>query len=115
MKKFLSLIISIFFVLSLLPSCTQEQSDKLQVYVSFYALEGFARDIGGAKLAVTNLVQTGEPHDFEIRSTTRIYGLIPILQSCKWNKFATLFAKLMKTTRIFIPIILTVQKKSAVF
>ncbi len=69
MKKFLSLIISIFFVLSLLPSCTQEQSDKLQVYVSFYALEDFAREIGGDKIDITNLVQTGEPHDFEISAT----------------------------------------------
>ncbi len=69
MKKFLSLIISIFFVLSLLPSCTQEQSDKLQVYVSFYAIEDFAREIGGDKIDVINLVQTGEPHDFEISAT----------------------------------------------
>ncbi len=69
MKKFLSLIISIFFVLSVLPSCTQERSDKLQVYVSFYALEDFAREIGGDKIDITNLVQNGEPHDFEISAT----------------------------------------------
>lgn len=66
MKKLLSLLISIFFVLSLLVSCTQVQSNKPQVFVSFYALEDFAREIGGDRIDITNLAKNGEPHDFEI-------------------------------------------------
>ncbi len=65
MKKILLLILSIFFVLSLLVSCTQEQSNKPQVFVSFYVLEDFAKEIGGDKIDITNLAKNGEPHDFE--------------------------------------------------
>lgn len=65
MKK----ILPIIMILSLLlTSCgkTEEQSDKPQVYTSFYAMYDFARTIGGEDIELHNVVPTGtEPHDFE--------------------------------------------------
>ena len=65
MKKLLPIImiLSLFFA-----SCgkTEEQSDKPQVYTSFYAMYDFARTIGGEDIDLYNVVPTGtEPHDFE--------------------------------------------------
>lgn len=65
MKK----ILPIITILSLLlTSCvsTVEQSNKLQVYTSFYAMYDFARTIGGEDIDLYNIVPAGtEPHDFE--------------------------------------------------
>ena len=69
MKKTLLLILSIFLVLSLLVSCTQERSDKLQIYASFYVLEDFAKQIGGDKVEVVNLTGNGDAHNFEISAS----------------------------------------------
>lgn len=69
MKKTLLLILSIFLVLSLLVSCTQEESDKLQIYASFYVLEDFAKQIGGDKVEVVNLTGNGDAHNFEISAS----------------------------------------------
>jgi zinc transport system substrate-binding protein len=44
----------------------EKDSDKLQIYASFYPLYDFAVKIGGDKVVVTNLVPAGvEPHDWE--------------------------------------------------
>lgn len=65
MKK----IFPILIILSLLlTSCgtVEVQSDKMQVYTSFYAMYDFARTIGGDDADIHNIVPTGtEPHDFE--------------------------------------------------
>ena len=65
MKK----IFPILIILSLLlTSCgtVEVQSDKMQVYTSFYAMYDFARTIGGDDAEIHNIVPTGtEPHDFE--------------------------------------------------
>lgn len=65
MKRKLSLII----VLSLLlTSCgvVTKQPDKLIVYASFYAMNDFAREIGGEDIVYHSVVPLGsEPHDFE--------------------------------------------------
>jgi zinc transport system substrate-binding protein len=43
-----------------------ENSGKLQVYTSFYALYDFAEKIGGDDVELVNIVPTGtEPHDWE--------------------------------------------------
>ncbi|MCH5210509.1 MAG: zinc ABC transporter substrate-binding protein [Oscillospiraceae bacterium] len=64
MKKIILLITALF----LLASCAKshEQSDKLQVYTSFYPMYDFARTIGGDDIDLYNIVPVGtEPHDFE--------------------------------------------------
>lgn len=66
MKKLISLLC--VFVLILCTACTSTpvQSDKLQVYTSFYAMYDFTRLIGGDLVQITNLVPSGvEPHDWE--------------------------------------------------
>lgn len=65
MKKILPIIIILSLLLS---SCTavDKDNDKLQVYTTFYAMQGFAKAIGGDKADVTSIVPVGtEPHDFE--------------------------------------------------
>lgn len=65
MKKILPIIMTLSLLLT---SCgvTEEQSDKPQVYTSFYAMYDFARTIGGEDIDLYNIVPTGtEPHDFE--------------------------------------------------
>ncbi len=69
MKKTLSILISIICIIALIPSCTQERSDKLQVFASFYVLEDFARQIGGDKVEVVNLTGNGDAHNFEISAS----------------------------------------------
>ena len=65
MKK----ILPIFITLStLLTSCsvTNEQSDKLTVYTSFYAMNDFVKTIGGEDIVYHYIVPAGtEPHGFE--------------------------------------------------
>lgn len=64
MKKLLPIII----LSLLLTSCgkAEKKSDKLQVYTSFYAMNDFARTIGGEDIDLYNIVPAGtEPHDFE--------------------------------------------------
>ena len=57
----------------LLASCGGEkpqESSKLQVYTSFYAMYDFARLIGGEKADIYSLCPVGtEPHDFEPKTS----------------------------------------------
>ncbi len=71
MKK----IIIAIFILSFLISCSNasksntDSIDKIQVYASIYPIYDFAKKIGGDKIDVYNMTETGaEPHDFEITS-----------------------------------------------
>lgn len=61
--------IGLFALLFLLISCTQpviEDSNKINVVVSFYPLEEFTKTIGGEKVNVVSLVPKGvEPHEWE--------------------------------------------------
>ena len=44
-----------------------EDGDKLQVVASFYPLYEFAKQVGGDRVAVTNLTPAGvDPHDYEV-------------------------------------------------
>lgn len=65
MKK---MILAIMTLSVLLTSCggMVKQSDKLTVYSSFYAMNDFARAIGGEDIVYHSIVPLGaEPHDFE--------------------------------------------------
>lgn len=67
MKK-LSIIILAIIQTLIFASCKSvtTDSDKLQVYTSFYAMYDFAKQIGGDKADVYLLCPSGqEPHDFE--------------------------------------------------
>ena len=67
MKK-LSVFILVLIQLVLLSACqsSEPNSDKLQVYTSFYAMYDFAKQIGGDKTDIYLLCPSGqEPHDFE--------------------------------------------------
>ena len=67
MKK-LSVFILALLQLVLSTACqnTKPNSDKLQVYTSFYAMYDFAKQIGGDKADIYLLCPPGqEPHDFE--------------------------------------------------
>ncbi len=67
MKK-LSVFILALVQLVLYSACqsTKPNSDKLQVYTSFYAMYDFAKQIGGDKADIYLLCPPGqEPHDFE--------------------------------------------------
>lgn len=65
MRRIFSLILG----LSLLAGCapqTAEKDSRLTVYTSFYAMEDFAKTIGGNLISLTNLVPPGtEAHDWE--------------------------------------------------
>ncbi len=71
MKLILKLILPLILLLS---GCTvTPTSNKLQVVVSVYVLEEFAKRIGGNNIDVVNLVPPGiEPHDFELSAQDRI-------------------------------------------
>jgi zinc transport system substrate-binding protein len=46
-----------------------KSTEKVQVYVSLFPLEDFAKKIGGDHVQVTNVIPTGvEPHDFELKA-----------------------------------------------
>ena len=64
MKK---LIIFAFLSL-LLAGCSAENTadNKPDIFVSFYAVENFAKEIAQDKADITTLVQNGSMHDFEI-------------------------------------------------
>jgi len=71
MKK----VLSIFLALTIfLTGCTISKTDgKIQVIVSVYVLEEFAKRIGGDLIQVTNIVPPGvEPHNFELSAQDRI-------------------------------------------
>ena len=76
-KKF-AVLFTAAAVISAVSGCgaaSEKDSSKLQVYVSFYAMQSFAEEIGGDKVAVYTLCPTGtEPHDFE-PTATDIAGL----------------------------------------
>lgn len=65
MKKILPVLIALSMLLT---SCgvTEEQSDKLTVYTSFYAMNDFVKTIGGEDIVYHCIVPSGtEPHGFE--------------------------------------------------
>ena len=73
MKK-TRLSIVLVLILVLLAGCSKgnskttfdEDSDKLNVYVSFYPVEFLTRSIGGEKINLASIVPEGvDPHDFE--------------------------------------------------
>lgn len=69
------IFLSIILIIILLTGCsnkgissenTQNESGKLKVYTSFYAVYDFTKKIGGDRIELYNLVPTGtEPHDWE--------------------------------------------------
>ncbi len=67
MKKLSVFILALLqLVLSTACQSTNPNSDKLQVYTSFYAMYDFAKQIGGDKADIYLLCPPGqEPHDFE--------------------------------------------------
>lgn len=70
MKKILVLAVSILAIGSLVAALSKTGShntnDKLQVTVSFYPLQDFAKHVGGGYVEITNITPPGaEPHDFE--------------------------------------------------
>ncbi len=68
MKKLTILFLSVILVFSF-TGCNknfEKQSEKLQVYTSFYTMYDFTQKIGSDKINVKNLVPAGtEPHDYE--------------------------------------------------
>lgn len=62
-------IISLFCAVLLFAGCTPQRAatdERLTVYTSFYAMEDFAKTIGGDLIALTNLIPAGtEAHDWE--------------------------------------------------
>lgn len=69
MKKKLLFVFAVICAL-LLVGCgdtkQEAQSDKPQVYCSFYGIYDFVSNVGGDKIDVYNMVPTGtEPHDWE--------------------------------------------------
>lgn len=67
MKKLLAvLILGLISVISAGCSSSSVQSDKPQIYTSFYAVYDFAKEIAGDKADIYNMVPSGtEPHDWE--------------------------------------------------
>ena len=67
MKKLLVFILALIqLVLCSACQSSKPDSDKLQVYTSFYAMYDFAKQIGGDKADIHLLCPSGqEPHDFE--------------------------------------------------
>ena len=68
--KKLLLIVLVLVQMVVFSSCSnsssQNNSDKLQVYTSFYAMYDFAKQIGGDKADVHIMCAVGqEPHDYE--------------------------------------------------
>ena len=58
-------LFSVFIVRQKAPAVTPDP-EKIPVFASFYPLSFFAGEIGGDKVAVTNITPTGiEPHEFE--------------------------------------------------
>lgn len=68
MKKIFALILAAILPLC---GCTEKKdSDKMQVYTSFYAMYDFARLIGGDMADIYVLCPVGsEPHDFEPKTS----------------------------------------------
>lgn len=67
MKKILA-VLTLFIFSVVLSGCanSKEQTDKPQIYTSFYALYDFTKEIAGDNVDVYNLVPVGtEPHDWE--------------------------------------------------
>lgn len=67
MKKILA-VLTLFIFSVVLSGCanSKEQTDKPQIYTSFYALYDFTKKIAGDNVDVYNLVPVGtEPHDWE--------------------------------------------------
>lgn len=65
MKKILPVIMILMLILS---SCkgAEYNSDKIQVYASFYAMNDFVRTVGGDDIVYHSIVPLDtEPHDFE--------------------------------------------------
>jgi len=71
MKRIVKILLPLMLFLS---GCTvTPPTGKLQVVVSVYVLEEFAKRIGGDLIEVTNIVPPGiEPHDFELSAQDRI-------------------------------------------
>ena len=66
MKKILPIIIILSLLLSSCGTKLDEESGKVQVYTTFYAMQGFAKAVAHDKADVTSIVPVGtEPHDFE--------------------------------------------------
>ncbi len=68
MKKLLTWVLTLIFTVSLCGCAMEEnkESDKVQVYTSFYAMYDFAKQICGDKADIYVLCPTGqEPHDYE--------------------------------------------------
>lgn len=67
MKKISTFLACVLFLITC-TSCRKagNESDRISVYTSFYAMYDFARQIGGDKADITMLCDTSqEPHDFE--------------------------------------------------
>ncbi|AEG61603.1 metal ABC transporter substrate-binding protein [Desulforamulus ruminis] len=69
MKKFFAALVVLLFT-GLLTGCGSAentgQKEQLTVYTSFYPLYDFAKQVGGDKIIVKNVVPAGaEPHDWE--------------------------------------------------
>lgn len=69
MKKFAVLVLSLIFLVGCAPKI-EKNSDKMQVYTSFYAMYDFAKLIGGDRVDIELLCPVGsEPHDFEPKTS----------------------------------------------
>lgn len=73
MKKIISIIAMLCIALSL-TSCSSNEavsdSEKLQVYTSFYAMYDLTREIAGGNADVYSMCPVGaEPHDYEPKTT----------------------------------------------
>lgn len=69
MKKLTLLILSFILLAGCAPK-TKHNSDKMQVYTSFYAMYDFAKLIGGDRADIELLCPVGsEPHDFEPKTS----------------------------------------------
>ena len=66
MKKILPFFIILSLFLSSCGTKLDDEGDKVKVYTTFYAMQGFAKAIAQDKADVTSIVPVGsEPHDFE--------------------------------------------------
>lgn len=65
-KLFVVLLLGLISVISSGCSSSSVQSDKPQIYTSFYAVYDFAEEIAGDNADIYNMVPSGtEPHDWE--------------------------------------------------